>query len=144
MLKTKKAPDKNEPSQTCVKRSILEGLNTIAQKSVISARACMPLPTIWYPAGVCCQELATTIHTAENILPSVTITVAKKCTDGRTLFQPKSNTPKKPDSNAKAKMPSAARALPKTSPTYLEYTAQLVPNSNSITMPVATPIPKIK
>ena len=42
-----------------------------------------------------------------------------------------------------AKMPSAASALPNTSPTKREYVAQLVPNSNSITMPVATPMAKV-
>ena len=66
-----------------------------------------------------------------------------KCTKGDTRFQPKSSTPRNPLSSAKAKMPSAAKALPNTSPTYLEYTAQLVPNSNSMTMPVATPMPKV-
>ena len=40
-------------------------------------------------------------------------------------------------------MPSAAKALPKTSPTNREYVAQLVPNSNSITMPVATPMANV-
>ena len=41
-------------------------------------------------------------------------------------------------------MPSAARADPKTSPTKREYVAQLVPNSNSMTMPVATPTAKLR
>jgi hypothetical protein len=40
-------------------------------------------------------------------------------------------------------MPSAASALPNTSPTNRESVAQLVPNSNSITMPVATPMAKV-
>ena len=50
---------------------------------------------------------------------------------------------KKVLSKPKANKPSAAKALPKISPTYLEYTAQFVPNSNSIIIPVATPIPKV-
>ncbi len=41
-------------------------------------------------------------------------------------------------------MPSAASRLPKTFPTNREYTAQLVPNWNSWTMPVAMPIAKIR
>ena len=41
-----KAPAKKAPIQTCVSLSILEGLNTIAQKSVISALAFNPSPTI--------------------------------------------------------------------------------------------------
>ncbi len=41
-------------------------------------------------------------------------------------------------------MPSAASALPKTSPTNREYAAQFVPNSNSMTMPVATPMANVR
>ena len=36
-------------------------------------------------------------------------------------------------------MASAAKGAPKMSPTNFEYSAQFVPNWNSITMPVATP-----
>ena len=43
---TKKAPAKKAPSQTWVNLSTLEGLNTMAQKSVISARASIPSPTM--------------------------------------------------------------------------------------------------
>ncbi len=108
------------PSSTCTSRSTLEGLNTIAQKSVISARAAAPVPTMWKPAGVCCQELATTIQTAEKIEPSATMTVATKCMPGDTRSQPNTSTARKPDSRKNAKIPSAARAEPKTSPTKRE------------------------
>ena len=47
--------------------------------------------------------------------------------------------PKKHDSMKNAKIASAASGLPNTSPTKREYRAQFVPNSNSSTMPVATP-----
>ena len=67
----------------------------------------------------------------------------KKCILRPTLSQPNNNTARKPDSRKKAKMPSAASALPNTSPTKREYVAQFVPNSNSITMPVATPMAKV-
>ncbi len=69
--------------------------------------------------------------------------VEKKCTLRLTLSQPNSSTARKPDSRKNAKMPSAASALPNTSPTKREYAAQFVPNSNSITMPVATPMAKV-
>ena len=62
---------------------------------------------------------------------------------GETLSQPNTSTARKPDSRKNAKMPSAASAEPNTSPTYREYVAQFVPNWNSITMPVATPIAKL-
>ena len=79
----------------------------------------------------------------KNNEPIKTPIVEVKCTHGLTLFHPKSKIPKKVLSNPKANNPSAAKALPKISPTYLEYTDQLVPNSNSIIIPVATPIPKV-
>ena len=127
----KNAPTRKHPIQTCTSRSIVEGLKTIAQKSVISARITISpsttsgLPsrktgTTWEPAGVCCQELATTIQTDEKIEPRATITVAKKCIFGPTRSQPKTSSARKPDSRKKAKIPSAARADPKTSPTKRE------------------------
>ena len=81
MLMMKKAPMMKAPSNTCVRRCTVEGLNTRAQKSRISARI-MGSPftnqgapsrviwTMWWPAGVCCQLLATTIQTDEKIEPS--------------------------------------------------------------------------
>ena len=96
------------------------------------------------PAGVCCHELATMIHTALKCAPSATMQVAKKCSFGPTRSQPNSRIARNPDSRKNAKIPSAASALPKISPTKREYVAQLVPNSNSSTMPVATPRPKIR
>ena len=72
---------------------------------------------MWKPAGVCIQEFATTIQIALKCAPKATMHVARKCTFGPTRSQPKSNTAKKPDSRKNAKMPSAASALPKTSPT---------------------------
>ena len=69
--------------------------------------------------------------------------VEKKCILRPTLSQPKSKTARKPDSRKNAKIPSAASALPNTSPTNREYVAQFVPNSNSITMPVATPMANV-
>ncbi len=92
---------------------MLEGLKTTAQKSVMTAR---PSRTS-KPTGVCCQELAIMIQTEEKIEPRETMRVAKKWTPLETLSQPKTRTERNPDSRKKAKMPSAARAEPKTSPT---------------------------
>ena len=93
---------------------MLEGLKTTAQKSVMTA---LVVSRSSKPTGVCCHELATMIQTAEKIEPSATMSVAKKCILGETRSQPKTSTARKPDSRKKAKMPSAARAEPKTSPT---------------------------
>ena len=38
---------------------------------------------MWWPAGVCCQLLATTIQIEEKIEPRHTIKVAKRCIRGR-------------------------------------------------------------
>jgi hypothetical protein len=61
--------------------------------------------------------LATTIQTLEKMEPRATMQVEKKCIFGPTRFQPKTSTARKPLSRKKAKMPSAARAEPNTSPT---------------------------
>ena len=54
--------------------------------------------------------------------------------------QPNSHRPRKVDSKKKAARPSMARGAPKTSPTKREYADQFMPNSNSCTMPVTTPM----
>jgi len=74
-------------------------------------------PPRWKPAGVCIQELATMIQSAEKCAPSATRQVAKQCSFGPTLFHPKSRTARNPDSRKKAKIPTAANALPNPSPT---------------------------
>ena len=47
------------------------------------------------------------------------------------------------DSKKKAIRPSNASGAPKMSPTKREYSLQFMPNWNSCTMPVATPIAKL-
>ena len=145
----------NEPVSTWASRIMLVGLKTIAQKSTISARS-TGLPSIshgtprrytcttWCPIGVCCQEFATTIQMAEKMLPRATMQVLKKCIRGPTRSHPNTRTARNPLSRKKAKTPSAARAEPNTSPTNSLYAAQLVPNSNSMTIPVATPRAKLR
>jgi len=46
--------------------------------------------SIWPPAGVCIQELATRIQKADSEAAKQTMMVAKKCILGPTRFQPKS------------------------------------------------------
>ena len=127
----------------CDSRSNVDGLKTAPQKLVISARCPVAVSTMRYAVGVCIQLLATMIQIALKCAPRATITVEKKCMRGPTRSHPNSRMARKPDSRKKAKMPSAASGLPKMSPTKREYAAQLVPNSNSITMPVPTPSAKI-
>ncbi len=49
----------------------------------------------------------------------------------------------KVDSKKKAIRPSIASGAPKISPTKREYSLQFMPNWNSCTMPVATPMAKL-
>src|SRR5262249_43437485 len=154
-LMTKKVPTMTAPISVCARRLTDDGPNTTPPKSATTARMIgwpaasiqgrpsRSTGTISWPAGVCCQLLATTIQTAENIEPSATMSVAKKWKRGLTRSHPNTSTARKPDSRKKAKMPSAASAEPKTSPTKREYAAQLVPNWNSITIPVATPMANV-
>ena len=61
---------------------MVDGFNMTPRKWAVSARFTEPplraMLTIRWPAGVCCQLLATMIHTAENIDPSATMEVASR------------------------------------------------------------------
>jgi hypothetical protein len=59
------------------------------------------------------------------------------------LFQPNIQSPIKVDSRKKATVASMASGAPKISPTYLEYSAQFMPNWNSMVMPVTIPRAKL-
>ena len=59
------------------------------------------------------------------------------------FFQPKIHRPRKVDSTKKASRASMASGAPKTSPTKRLYSLQAMPNWNSCTMPVATPMMKL-
>ena len=58
---------------------------------------------------------------------------------GEKRSQPNRSIPRKVDSRKNEITPSAASGAPKMSPTKRAYAAQFVPNSNSITAPLATP-----
>ena len=54
------------------------------------------------PRGVCIQLFDARIQRRRNSVPVATMTVAKKCRPGPTLFQPNSMTPRKPASRKNA------------------------------------------
>jgi hypothetical protein len=64
------------------------------------------------PCGVYIQLFEARIRVAETRVPIATITVAKKCRPGPTLFQPNSITPRNPASRKKAVNTSYARSGP--------------------------------
>ena len=62
---------------------------------------------------------------------------------GPSRCSPKTSRPRKLDSRKNANSPSIASVWPMTPPAYRENAAQLVPNWNSIGMPVTTPTAKL-
>ncbi len=76
-------------------------------------------------------------------MPSTASQIVARCTRRESLFQPKIHSPRKVDSRKNAASPSIASGAPNTPPTYFEYTDQFIPNWNSCTRPVATPIAKL-
>ena len=80
---------------------------------------------------------------AESQVPSAATQIVARWTRGDSLSQPKIQRPRKVDSSKNAASPSIASGAPKTSPTNFEYTDQFIPNWNSWTSPVATPIAKL-
>src|SRR6266511_2808198 len=89
------------------------------------------------------NEFAARMKYADIQVPSTAIQSTVRCRRGESRFQPKIQRPRKVDSRKKAARPSIASGAPKTLPTNLEYTDQFIPNWNSWTRPVATPIAKL-
>ncbi len=75
--------------------------------------------------------------------PIATSQIAARCASFGSLSQPKIQRPRKVDSRKKASSASIASGAPNTSPTKREYSDQFIPNWNSCTMPVTTPIAKL-
>ncbi len=80
------------------------------------------------------------MNAAESALPNATAQIASRCTRLDSLSQPNSHNPRKVDSRKNAASPSIASGAPKMLPTSREYAPQFMPNSNSCTIPVTTPI----
>src|SRR5512135_3684218 len=108
-------------------------------KSTISERPFLNT----YPTGFCIHPLARSIQRADRLEDMATIHIEAACTFFETLFQPNIQRPMKVDSRKKATVASIASGAPKMSPTYLEYSAQFMPNWNSMVIPVTTPRAKL-
>ena len=66
-----------------------------------------------------------------------------QCIQRESRFSPKRKRPRKADSRKKEKMPSMASGIPMTPPVRRENSDQLVPNWNSMGIPVTTPSRKL-
>src|ERR1035437_228901 len=133
----------HEAMMVCRKRITVEGLKTAAPKLLRTIFPVWAKTFASYPAGVCIHEFATTIQKPDKCPPIKTSKADSQYTPFDTLFLPNTNTPIKTDSRKNATTPSIARMGPKMSPTILEYDDQLLPNENSMVIPVATPTTKI-
>ena len=80
------------------------------------------------------------MNAADSALPSETAQIVSRCIRFGSLSQPNSHSPRKVDSRKNAASPSIASGAPKMLPTSREYCPQFIPNWNSCTMPVTTPI----
>src|SRR5579862_1812388 len=79
----------------------------------------------------------------ESQEPRNTATADHQWALGLRRFSPYRNNPRKADSKKKANMPSMARVCPMTPPAKRENKDQLVPNWNSMGIPVTTPMTKL-
>jgi hypothetical protein len=80
---------------------------------------------------------------ADKLDPMAAAQMHARCTFFGNRSQPKIHSPRNVDSMKKASNASMASGAPKTSPTNVEYSLQFIPNWNSCTMPVTTPMAKL-
>ena len=89
------------------------------------------------------NELAAMMKYADRFTPIAAAQMLARWTPLGSRSQPKIQTPRKVDSRKKASSASIASGAPNTSPTKREYSLQFIPNWNSCTMPVTTPMAKL-
>ncbi len=95
------------------------------------------------PTGCCIHEFAARMKYADSQVPTATAQIEARCSRGGSRSQPKIHKPMKVDSRKNASRPSIASGAPKMSPTKREYALQFMPNWNSCTSPVTTPMAKL-
>jgi hypothetical protein len=79
----------------------------------------------------------------ETTAPSATMIEDSQCRPRLTRCSPNRNRPRNDDSAKNANTPSMNSVCPTTGPAKCEKRAQLVPNWNSIGIPVTTPVAKV-
>src|SRR6201987_4876319 len=80
------------------------------------------------------------MNAADSTVPSDTAQIVSRWISRGSLSQPNSHSPRNVDSRKNAARPSMASGAPKMLPTSREYAPQSMPNWNSCTSPVTTPI----
>src|SRR5665647_776292 len=132
---------RNAAEMVCGKAESSVLLLSTAPMSVISARPVCSLNTV--PTGCCIQEFAARMEYADRLVAIATAQMVARWIRLGSLSQPKIHRPRNVDSTKKAARASIASGAPNTSPTNREYSLQFIPNWNSCTMPVATPMAKL-
>ena len=95
------------------------------------------------PTGCCIHEFAARMKYADSQVPTAVAQIVSRCRRGDSRSHPKIHKPMKVDSRKNASRPSIASGAPKMSPTNREYALQFMPNWNSCTSPVTTPMAKL-
>ena len=80
------------------------------------------------------------MNAADSARAGETAQIVSRCSRFGSLSQPNSHSPRNVDSRKNAASPSIASGAPKMFPTSREYAPQFIPNWNSCTIPVTTPI----
>jgi hypothetical protein len=132
---------RNAPAIACQNAAIPVGLVNSVTMLCSSARPVSGLKCA--PTGCCMNEFAVMMKNADRFTAIATIQMQARCTSLGNRVQPKIHSPMKVDSKKNATRPSIASGAPKMSPTKREYSLQFIPNWNSWTMPVATPMAKL-
>ena len=83
------------------------------------------------------------MNTDDSRVPIAASQIMARWTGGLRRSQPKIHRPRNVDSRKKATRASSASGAPKMSPTKRLYSDQFMPNWNSCTMPVTTPMAKL-
>jgi hypothetical protein len=103
----------------------------------------VPFGSRWYATGCCIHASVTMMKNPEIHEPTNTRNAAPQCASLESRFSPNRNRPRKLDSRKNENTPSIASGCPITPPVRRENSLQLVPNWNSIGMPVTTPSRKL-
>src|SRR6185369_16169147 len=135
-----KAPVNAAPAMLCAYCQIAHGFNTSDQKL---CRVALPSGWMVYPTGCCIQASVATMNYPDSHEPKKTMNAENQCMVRLRRFSPYRKRPRNADSMKNANTPSMANVCPITPPAKREKCDQLVPNWNSMGMPVTTPMTKL-
>src|ERR1051325_6288376 len=128
------------PLMLCAYCSSAQGFKSSLQKLVTWTLASA---VRWNATGCCIQASVTMMKNPESHEPTKTRNADHQCPLGPSRFSPYRNNPRNADSRKNENTPSITSGVPITLPVTREKCDQLVPNWNSMGMPVTTPMMKL-